>query len=576
MIHAPIADLIGRRNGEIASQALPDWEAVLFGPEGLQLQEWRTRGCLEVVKQGAHRTVYRVELPGRAFYVKHYRRERLLDGVSHLVRPSAARREWHKAAEVARRGIPTVKPLAWAERIHGGLVRDNYLVTEAIPDAYPLEQYVADHLPRLPAKAQRAMRRALIEGAARFVAAIHRAGIVHDDFHVGNVLIQPPPPHPAEPTYEASPRFHLIDLPGVRFASGPLKWPASRASLIMFASGWWHRTSKTERLRFWRTYLSHRPELRLPDPRSAVEAIHRKGHDYCLRVARRRDKRALRTNRDYIALRQPDGEAHGVVDLGRPELDRFLANPEGLLAENVDRPVKLGHGKVIVEAQLPIHAAPLHLAYARFRHRNRWKAFLGRFRRGRALRGWCSGHALLQRDIATPRPILVAHPRHPANRPQSYLATEWIEGAENLHLYGWRLAAQSPEERLRRAARAAESLGELVGRMHAWQIAHGDLKASNLLIVDGAGSPQTYVIDAEDVRITRRLTSAQRLRDLARLATSLQAHPWVTPAILCRFLRTYLRQLPEKSLDWKQLWRAVSRRTDGLIRRKRRQRKPVL
>jgi len=576
MIHAPIADLIARRNGEIASQALPEWEAVLFGPEGLRLEEWRSRGCLEVVKQGVHRTVYRVELPGRAFYVKQYRRERLRDGVSHLVRPSAARREWHKAAEVARRGIPTVKPLAWAERIRGRLVRDNYLVTEAIHAACPLQEYVTDHLPKLPPRAQRSMRRALVKGAARFVASIHRAGIFHDDFHVGNILVGMNARPLADPADTPNPDFHLIDLPGVRFSSGPLEWRATRASLIMFASGWWRRTSETERLRFWRTYLSYRPELDLPHPRSAIEEIEREGHAYCRRVARRRDKRALRTNRDYIALRQPEAEAHGVVDLGRAELDHFLEDPEGLLAGNLDRPVKLGHTKLIVEAELPVNAGPVHLAYARYRYRNGWKAFWGRFRRGRALRGWCLGHALLQREIATPRPIVVAHVRQPSGRPQSYLGTEWIEGAENLHLYGWRLADQPPTDRLRRAGLAAESLGELVGRMHAWQIAHGDLKAGNLLIVDGPEKPQAYLIDAEDVRISRRLNSGQRVRDLARLATSLQAHPWVTPTILCRFLRAYVRQQPPNTFDWKQLWRDVSRRSRRTVRRKRRQGQPVL
>ena len=283
-----------------------------------------------------------------------------------------------------------------------------------------------------------------------------------------------------------------------------------------------------------------------------------------------------RTNREYIALRQPDAQAHGVVDLGRAELDRLLTDPEDLLAGNLDRPVKLGHTKLIVQAELPVHAGPVHLAYARYRYRNGWKAFWGRFRRGRALRGWCSGHALLQREIATPRPIVVAHVHQPTNRPQSYLATEWIEGAENLHLYGWRLAAQTPKDRLRRAALAAESLGELIGRMHAWQIAHGDLKAGNLLIVDREAKPQSYLIDAEDVRIARRLNSGQRVRDLARLATSLQAHPWVTLTILRRFLRAYVRQHPPKTLDWKQLWRDVSRRSRRTIRRKRRLHQPIL
>ena len=112
--------------------------------------------------------------------------------------------------------------------------------------------------------------------------------------------------------------------------------------------------------------------------------------------------------------------------------------------------------------------------------------------------------------------------------------------------------------------------------MHAWHVAHGDLKAANLLIVDGEERPQVYVIDAEDIRITRRLSSAQRVRDLSRLATSLQAHPWVTPTILRRFLRAYVRQLPPNTVDWKQLWRDVSRRSRRTIRRKRRQRQDVL
>src|SRR3990172_9596931 len=160
MIHTPAADLIPRRNGRLSWQALPEWEPVLFGPEGLRLEEWRAGGRVRVVKHGAHRTVYHVEFSRRAFYVKQSRRERFFDALGHLVRPSAARRERHKAAETARRGIRTVKPVAWAERVRGGLVRDNYLITEALHPACSVERYWLDELPRLPPAAQRAMRRA--------------------------------------------------------------------------------------------------------------------------------------------------------------------------------------------------------------------------------------------------------------------------------------------------------------------------------------------------------------------------------------------------------------------------------
>ncbi|MFH1268972.1 MAG: lipopolysaccharide kinase InaA family protein, partial [Planctomycetota bacterium] len=413
----------------------------------------------------------------------------------------------------------------------------------------------------------------------------------HNDFHVDNVLVQPggmaslaspwagknmptlcegmPPSSPT------SPELYLIDVPGVRF-SGPLKWSASRASLIMLSAGWWERTSRSQRLRFWQTYLSERQDLELPEPRLALDEIERGAREYCRRVARSRDKRALRTNRDYVALRQPNGVAHGVADLGRAGLGRLVEEAGSLFERNLDRPVKLGHGKRIVEAELPVNGHAVHVAYARYSYRNGWKALAGRFRRGRALRGWCSGHALLERRIATPRPIAVCRVRRSGNGLQHYLATQWIEGSENLHLYGWRLAAQSPEDRLRRAVRTAVCLGELIGRMHASQIAHGDLKASNLLVVERDGQSQTYVLDTEDVRITRRLRPARRVRDLARLATSLHAHPWIARTILCRFLRAYVRQFPPGAVDWKPLWRQTARRSRRAVRRKRRRGRAVL
>ena len=574
MTAASEADLIARRNGDLCWLALPDWEPVLFGAEGLRLDEWHAEGRLRVVKHGAHRTVSHVAVPEGGFYVKQYRRDRLLDTVGHLVRPSAARREWLKTAEVARRGIPTVKPLAWAEQVCGRLVGDNYLITEAVESACSLEQYFVDRLPKLPRKARPTMRRRIVESTSRLVAAIHRAGVVHDDFHAGNVLVRAEPceGHDAE---GPSPQLYLIDLPGVRF-SGPLDWPASRESLIAFTAGWWPRTTRTERLRFWRTYLAERPDLDVPDERVATGQLEAGCRAYSRRVTRRRDRRALRTNRDYLSLRQGHAWAHGIADLRRSELARLMEAPEVLLQRNLDRPVKLDHGKLIVRAELPVAGRPLPVAYARYRPRNRWKAFWDRFRHGRALRGWCMGHALRARGIATARPVAVCQVRLGWFRTESFLATEWIEGAENLHIYGWRLAGLSPAERLRRAAGSAESLGKLVGRMHARGISHGDLKASNVLVVERGAEIETRLIDAEDVRIARRLTLRRRVRDLARLVTGIEAHPWVTRSIVCRFLRSYLRQQGSDPIAWKRLWQEVARRSRRLIRRKRRRGKQVL
>lgn len=570
-----VTSLVLRRIGNARWQSLSDWEPLLFGPEGLRLDQWRSLRPVSVVKHGPHRTVYYVELLERAFYVKHRRCDRFGDVLGHLFRASAARREWRKLTELARRGVPTVKPVAWQEQIRGGLAWDSYLVTEAIQRACSFEEYVLQRLPQLPDQVQQATRRRIIQSLARFTAAIHRAGIVHNDFHLGNILVQPDLPKGEIGGEPGLPPLYLIDAPGVRF-SAPLDWPDSRHSLIMLNSAWRELTSRTDRWRFWQTYLRHRPELRLPDQHSALEQIDVGTSDYSRRVARRRDKRALRTNRDYVAIGGPGREAHAVNDLAESELSRLLEDPEALLWQNLHRPVKLGHSSLAVEAELPLSQGAAHVLYKRYRPRNRWKAFWGRFRRTPALRSWCGGHALCQRQIATARPVTVCELGGHRHRRCGYLATEWIEGAENLHLYGWRLATLPPADRLRRAARCAESLGALIGRMHAWGIAHGDLKGSNLLVVERAAQTQTYVIDTDGLEITSRLSSARQAGDLARLAASIQAHPWITRTIACRFFRAYLRQFRPADVDWKSLWREVARRSRRITDRKRRRREPVL
>ena len=91
--------LLKRKIGDTTWHVLQDWESVLIGPEGLRLDQWRRRSAVEVVKHGGHRTVYRVELSDRAFFVTHYRCRRFWEVARHVFRASAARREWRKAEE---------------------------------------------------------------------------------------------------------------------------------------------------------------------------------------------------------------------------------------------------------------------------------------------------------------------------------------------------------------------------------------------------------------------------------------------------------------------------------------------
>jgi tRNA A-37 threonylcarbamoyl transferase component Bud32 len=261
---------------------------------------------------------------------------------------------------------------------------------------------------------------------------------------------------------------------------------------------------------------------------------------------------------------------------------RLAADPEGLLWEHLHEPIKLSHTSVMVRALIPGRGpdgGPLCVAYKQFRPKNVLKAALALLRTSPAVRAWRRGHALLREGIPTARPVAACVPRRRWRRP-GYLATEWIEGAENLHLWGWRIGGDGPTRRLRRAARCAESLGRLVGRLHGRGYSHRDLKAANLLVREEQGRPQTWLVDLEGLRHRRRLSFRRRVADLARLAASVEAHPWVTPAVMLRFLRSYLDEAAaSRSIlppPWKGLWRAVARQAAERNRRKRRRRQAVL
>ncbi len=278
----------------------------------------------------------------------------------------------------------------------------------------------------------------------------------------------------------------------------------------------------------------------------------------------------------HTVLQAAQRTAYGASGLATAQLRRIVEQPDRLIRRHLDRPVKIDHGSLMVRAELSLAAGPVDVAYKRYGARNLLKAFCRWFRRSRASRAWQLGHELLERQIPTPRPLAMCEPRRFRSSGPSYLATEWIDSAENLHIAAWRWADDPPQQRLRRAAQCADSLGRMLGRMHAMQISHRDLKGANLLVVEDARHAETYLIDLDGLRIRRRIGPRRRAADLARLAAGIDAHRWIGRTVCCRFLRAYAGQFEPGEIDWKRLWRDIAARSDRIVRRKRRRGQQVL
>jgi serine/threonine protein kinase len=254
----------------------------------------------------------------------------------------------------------------------------------------------------------------------------------------------------------------------------------------------------------------------------------------------------------------------------------IASRPVRLIEAAACRPVKIDFESLVVQVELTVDDRQMLVAIKQYRPRTFWKALAAVFRPAKAMENWRKADFLLSRNIATARPLLACRPHGWRSSSTSFLATEWIDSAENLHLFGWRIAAGPPNVRLCIAARCAEALGRLLGRMHASGASHRDLKAANLLVVQRGHDVIAYLVDLDGLQMGDNVEAKRQARDLARLAAGLVAHPWVTRSICRQFLRAYMREFCLEDSNWKPLWRTVALEAEKIIRRKRQRREAVL
>ncbi len=568
--------------GAMQWEVVADWREAILGGDGLPVQRWLREGRATAVKRGAGRTVYRVDLPHRSFFVKHLRDAGLIRSVKSWFRTDACRREFDKARELARRNVPAVIPIALGLQKRGWWGKESFLVTEAVPAACSLDEYVDEILPRLPLPQRVFAWRQLLGAAAKLCAAAHEGGVFHDDLHGGNILVRRaaggPEPHfetrSLSPDDVAAPQLFLVDLPGIRL-TGPLDEARSRESLAMICAGFANRMSDADRIRFWRTYLAARPSLAVDDAWRSACAVREAAVRHGRRIVRQRDKRAWADNRDFYRLHGTSGTAHAVRELPRTMVEQLLRTPERLWQDNIDRPVKLSHGSLVVEAELTLADRTIPVAVKRLRPKSLGKALALLFRRGRAPEAWYRGHALLARGIPTARPLVVYQPAGARLFREGFLLTEWLTGAQDMHLYGWDLATRDLRERTRRARSAAAVLGRLVGRLHDQGFVHRDLKGNNLLLRDQGEEVEAFLIDLDGLRQRRHVPFAACTKGLTRLAVSAEMHPWLSRTDRLRFLRAYLRQMAENRRTWKTWWRALGTALDTALAEIRAAGKPI-
>ncbi|MEO8502977.1 MAG: lipopolysaccharide kinase InaA family protein [Acidobacteriota bacterium] len=173
--------------------------------------------------------------------------------------------------------------------------------------------------------------------------------------------------------------------------------------------------------------------------------------------------------------------------------------------------------------ELDSAAGPVHAVVKQFRHqgwRERWRR---RVRGSKAMRSWRAAYAVREAGVLTPAPLLLVESKDPAG-PAWYVSAA-IDRA--LELRYFLRALNAGTERSDYPAIDGEKLvsavGRLARRLHEASIWHRDLTGGNLLapwdegaIAETAGDPALFLLDLNRARLGKRLSTSERMRDLAR------------------------------------------------------------
>jgi tRNA A-37 threonylcarbamoyl transferase component Bud32 len=510
----------------------PNWRQQLLNQDGLRLQQWTDEGKVEIVKHSLNRTVYRVGLAGKPVYVKHYEVNDYLGRVRSWLRQAKAWIEWRHTVLLQERSVPTVTPVAVGRHPNLG----SYIITEEIPDAQPLQEFLDLHWEEWKRSRQQGACQKLVKEIGTFLAQMLKNGIVHDDLHAGNVLVH---------TDALGHRnWYLIDPYNVQRKPRSHR-KALLDTLALMIHNNWHRLSAQDRLRGW---LSFRQSMGLQltkiDERRFLTQLHDEIQSRIYSVWNQRVRRNTKANRDFYELRVRRSRAWASRDIPADWLAKFLFEPEQSLKKPVQVIKRSRHG---LAATIAGPTEPVLIK--KFTPRHVWDRLFGRWRRSPALHCYRMAYRLYTAFLPTARPLAVVEKHRHGQLLSSYVLTEYLKDTVPLGEYWPQIAPEVQQQTLL-------SLAGLIQRLHSFRLSHRDLKLTNILARHHGEKPvELFLIDLRGVTHSFWLTTSRRQKDLARLALSAITSLKASRTDLLRFLRRYLKnnELPHWRKWWKQI-----------------------
>ena len=241
-------------------------EIVMIAPEWQELLRRRDLASVEavyqlrdgtVLKGGAATELRRLELPDarqtRVLYIKKYSYPTSRLRWSGFYRGTflgtpKVRREFDNLARLRAWGLDAPAPVAYGEERRSRWLYRSFLMSEEVPSALPLDLFIRDVLPTMPAADRRRQQTELLQRLADYTRRMHEHHFVHHDYFWRNILLRG----------RSLSQFFLIDSHKGRcwHSWAELSGRAKDLATLDSPAPWFFRRS--ERLRFFLRYQEHR------------------------------------------------------------------------------------------------------------------------------------------------------------------------------------------------------------------------------------------------------------------------------------------------------------------------------
>ena len=545
----------------------------LFCEGVLRFPQWLDANIVKTIKSGVHRSVYQIPLSEFDIHLKHNRISGPRAFLRECFRTTKAKNEFKMALDLLALGIPTIAPLAFGSS--SGFIPDSFIISHTIENAIPLNDYW-EALQNQSWEESWDHRHNLIKALAIFLAALHRKGVVHTDLHPGNLMVETQQQKPS--------RIIMLDLHPVRIHGTSVPWEIRLENLAMLDRWAALHASLADRMRLWDYYTKEVIEFEGANAFAFHDKYWLKKQIVIMKALESNanmklwssfDLRCMGNNRRFKKFHRNTIQGHHVSDLGKD----CLIDLVNLQTESGNTPhlkiLKKSKSSEVISLTLNDGAIERKLIYKKIFATKMLDPLLTLFRPDGSSRSWTMGHALIIRQLPTPRPLAMWHTHTLGLKVDGVIITEEIPDALDLPKYLLKIDLLDEPLKTQVLRVLVEKVAHLIRKMHDLAVSHRDLKSPNLMVSESGGDVKIWLVDLVGVRTHTHLPDDRKAQNLARLNSSFVNSKQISNTEKLRFLRQYLKWGMEGPFTWKAWWRKIGKLTGFKIAKNQKSGRPL-